>query len=131
MFWSKQYIISSFFSYPSLNYHLSFLHLTRTYIIHMVHCIVFPFIRVSCVSGLFILRCPFGFLSNLFSSTHIDVLQYVISMSYVVVGWFMVFNATFNNVSAISCQSVLLVEDIAVSRENHRPVVSQLTNFIT
>ena len=25
--------------------------------------------------------------------------------------WFMVFNATFNNISAISCRSVLLVEE--------------------
>jgi hypothetical protein len=31
----------------------------------------------------------------------------------------MVFNATFNNISAISWQSVLLVEE---SGENHRPV---------
>jgi hypothetical protein len=33
----------------------------------------------------------------------------------------MVFNATFNNISVISWQSVLLVEEI---RENHWPVVS-------
>ena len=31
-----------------------------------------------------------------------------------------VFNATFNNVSAISWWSVLLVEEIGVPRENHR-----------
>jgi hypothetical protein len=36
----------------------------------------------------------------------------------------MVFNATFNNVSAISCRSVLLVEDTGGPRENHRPVTS-------
>jgi hypothetical protein len=35
--------------------------------------------------------------------------------------WFMVFNATFNNILIISWQSVLLVE---VTGENHRPVVS-------
>jgi hypothetical protein len=34
----------------------------------------------------------------------------------------MVFNATFNNISAISWQSVLLVEETRVSGENHRPV---------
>jgi hypothetical protein len=41
-------------------------------------------------------------------------------------GWFrlMVFNATFNNMSVISWQSVLLVEETGVPRENHRPVLS-------
>jgi hypothetical protein len=38
--------------------------------------------------------------------------------------WFMVFNTTFNNISAISWRSVLLVEEIGVSGENHRPVAS-------
>jgi hypothetical protein len=31
----------------------------------------------------------------------------------------MLFNATFNNISAISWQSVLLVEETGVPRENH------------
>jgi hypothetical protein len=35
---------------------------------------------------------------------------------------FMVFKATFNNISVISWQSVLLVEEIRVPRENHWPV---------
>jgi hypothetical protein len=39
---------------------------------------------------------------------------------------FMVFNATFNNISFISWRSVLLVE---VTRENHRPVVSHWQNL--
>jgi hypothetical protein len=34
------------------------------------------------------------------------------------------FNATFNNSSAISWQSVLLVEETGVPIENHRPVAS-------
>ena len=38
--------------------------------------------------------------------------------------WFMVFNATFSNISAMSCHSVLLMEDTRVPRENHRPVAS-------
>jgi len=38
--------------------------------------------------------------------------------------WFMVFNATFNNISVISWQLVLLVEKTWVSRENNRPVAS-------
>jgi hypothetical protein len=36
----------------------------------------------------------------------------------------MVFNATFNNIPAISWRSVLLVEEIRVPGENHRPVAS-------
>jgi hypothetical protein len=38
--------------------------------------------------------------------------------------WFMVFNATFNNISVVSWQSVLLVVVTRVSGENHRPVAS-------
>jgi hypothetical protein len=37
------------------------------------------------------------------------------------VGWFMVFNATFNNISVILWQSVLLVEETG---ENHQPAAS-------
>jgi len=33
-------------------------------------------------------------------------------------GWFMVFNATFNNIS------VILVEETGIPAENHRPVTS-------
>ena len=42
----------------------------------------------------------------------------------------MVFDATFNNISAISWQSVLFVEENGVPGENHQPVVSLWTNFI-
>jgi hypothetical protein len=37
---------------------------------------------------------------------------------------FMVFNATFNNISAILWQSVLLEKETRVPRENHRSVAS-------
>jgi hypothetical protein len=40
------------------------------------------------------------------------------------VGWFMVFYASFNNISFISWRSVLLVEETRVHGENHRPVAS-------
>jgi hypothetical protein len=40
--------------------------------------------------------------------------------------WFMVFNATFNNISVISWQSVLLVEETG---ENHRPAASHCQTF--
>jgi hypothetical protein len=36
----------------------------------------------------------------------------------------MVFNPTFNNISAISWRSVLLVEENRVPGENHQPAVS-------
>ena len=36
--------------------------------------------------------------------------------------WFMVFNTTFNNISAISWRSVLLMKENGVPGENHRPV---------
>ena len=47
--------------------------------------------------------------------------------------WFMVFNATFNNISVISCRSALLVEETEVPGENHRPVSSrwQTLSYIT
>ena len=34
-------------------------------------------------------------------------------------GWFMVLNATFNNITVISWQSVLLMEETGVPGENH------------
>ena len=36
----------------------------------------------------------------------------------------MVFNATFNTISVILWQSVLLVEETGGPRENHQPVLS-------
>jgi len=36
----------------------------------------------------------------------------------------MVFNATFNNISVILWQSVMLVEETGVARENHWPAAS-------
>jgi len=36
----------------------------------------------------------------------------------------MMFNATFNNISAILWRSVLLVEETGIPGENHRPVAS-------
>jgi hypothetical protein len=40
----------------------------------------------------------------------------------------MVFNTTFNNISVISWQSVILVEETGVSRENHRPVTHNVVS---
>ena len=41
----------------------------------------------------------------------------------------MVFNATFNNISAKLWWSVLLVEEIVVLGENHRPVARHRQNL--
>jgi hypothetical protein len=38
--------------------------------------------------------------------------------------WFKVLNATFNNISVILWWSALLVEEMGVPGENHRPVAS-------
>ena len=38
--------------------------------------------------------------------------------------WFIVFNATFSNISAIAWWPVLVVEEAGVSGENHRPWAS-------
>ena len=43
---------------------------------------------------------------------------------YIALVWFMVFYATFNNISVISWRSVLSVEETGVHGENHRPVAS-------
>jgi hypothetical protein len=42
---------------------------------------------------------------------------------------FMVFNATFNNISVISWQSVLMVGDTGVPGENHRPAAYRINDF--
>jgi hypothetical protein len=41
-----------------------------------------------------------------------------------IIDWFMVLNATFNNISVRSWRSVLLVEEIGVPGENHWPAAS-------
>ena len=38
--------------------------------------------------------------------------------------WFLVFNVTFSNISAISWRPVLVVEEAGVPGENHRPWAS-------
>ena len=55
-----------------------------------------------------------------------DVLLYnlVRNQEPVGFGWFIVFNDTFNNISVISWQSVLLMEETGVPRENQTPAAS-------
>jgi hypothetical protein len=55
---------------------------------------------------------------------HIIVLISTVLTATFELGWFMVLNATFNNISVITWRSVLLVEETRVPAENHRPVAS-------
>ena len=50
--------------------------------------------------------------------------QHAYLPSYLGLVWFMIFKATFNKISVISCRSVLLVEETRVPGENQRPVAS-------
>ena len=43
----------------------------------------------------------------------------------------MVFNATFNHISVLSWQSILLVEETGGPGENHRPVASLPRLYMT
>jgi hypothetical protein len=53
-------------------------------------------------------------------SIHLQTLSHKV----VVIGADLWCNVTFNNISAILWQSVLLVEESGVPRENHQPVAS-------
>ena len=57
--------------------------------------------------------CSFGIPTN---DQEIDLLWVRVRV--------IVFNATFNNISVIWWQSVLLVEETGVTGENHRPAAS-------
>jgi len=49
---------------------------------------------------------------------------------YRLILWFMVFNATFNNISVISWLSVLLVEETGVPGENLSQVTDKLYHIM-
>jgi hypothetical protein len=44
-------------------------------------------------------------------------------------GWFVVFNATFNNISVISWQSVLLVSTF--SKEKNEKEIQETSNYVS
>ena len=58
-------------------------------------------------------------IQHVFNLRETEVVMCMITADCMVV----VFNATFNNISAISWRSVLLVEETGVHGEKHRPVV--------
>ena len=49
------------------------------------------------------------------------VYAFILFSRYWLTDWFLVFNATFSNISAISWRPVLVVEEARVPGENHRP----------
>jgi hypothetical protein len=49
---------------------------------------------------------------------------------YCLILWFMVFNATFNNISVISWLSVLLVEETGVPGENLSQITDKLYHIM-
>ena len=67
---------------------------------------------------------PTKYLFIVMQINEYDITKEIGEHSYRVRFIFMVLNATFNYISAISWQSVLLVEETGVLREKHRPVVS-------
>ena len=54
-----------------------------------------------------------------------DLSVQLFNLKYVIWFGFMEFNAIFNNISGISCRSVLLVEETAVPGENQGPAASR------
>jgi len=63
------------------------------------------------------------YMQNMYISNMIKTFEF--NYMLILVGLFMVFNATFNNISNISWWSVLLVEETGIPGENHRPVASR------
>jgi hypothetical protein len=60
------------------------------------------------------------------------IFSYIVALAYFIyylcqwfmIDWFLVFNATFSNISAISWWPVLVVDEAGVPRENHWPWAS-------
>jgi hypothetical protein len=63
-----------------------------------------------------VMNCPFSTRLHSWASYQSEIFRLGVRV--------MVFNATFNNISVISCRVVLLVEETRVSGENPRPAAS-------
>ena len=81
-------------------------------------CCLFPF-------GIFTLFLRLVIYMFLYSAT-----ERCYHLLYICLIWLIVLNATFNNISAISLWSVLLVEETGVPWENHRLAASHWQTFI-
>jgi len=65
---------------------------------------------------------------NCHIKVYLNICYHLVSVSVFLFAWWCItyqsYNATFNNTSILSWQSVLLVEETRVTRENNRPVAS-------
>ena len=93
-----------------------------TLLIFLIYCVVTLF----CLSSLYVLFLMLSIsLNDLFL-----VVPSVFANVYFTISkdddliWFIVFNATFSNILAISWRPVLVVEEAGVPGENHRPRAS-------
>ena len=96
----------------------SFCHCIVSFFFLPLHCLSFFFLPLHCLS-FFNLQFQ---ITNLVSSNLYYITLLLLFNHYRV--RVMVFIATSNNISFILWQSVLLVEEIGVPRENHRPAAS-------
>ena len=72
-------------------------------------------------------------VSSLKLTTTLDEIKKNMSkvpINYRLFVWFMVLNVTFNNISAKSWRTVILVEETGVYGENHRPVADKLYHIM-
>jgi hypothetical protein len=67
---------------------------------------------------------PIGFTMIKGKPIIVNLIGPIVNRKRFGLGWFMVLNATFNNILVISWRSVLLVEETREPRENHQPVAS-------
>ena len=81
------------------------------------------YVILTCKSGSFWSSRKYSTSSGVCAVTENNL---CLKKSNYVKAWFrlMVFNATFNNISAISWRSVLLLKETGVPGENHRPAAS-------
>ena len=82
-------------------------------------CLIFMNMYVLLVAVCKCIVCFYVIFIYVGSKAHCELMLYCLCLAD-----FLVFNATFNNISVISWWSVLLVEETAGPGENHRPVAS-------
>jgi hypothetical protein len=71
-----------------------------------------------------------NYRSPLLSSQFLPALKWLLKSNLTVDGSLWCFNATFYNISVISWQSVLLVEETGVLSENHWQVIDNLHHIM-
>jgi len=69
--------------------------------------------------SVFVLAVQNKFKLCMQDSLNVEGLLYIENLISWIRVWFIVFNATFNNILAILWRSVLMVDEIRVHRENH------------